>query len=199
MIAAAAARFAVDALSRTWRLEVRGPPRYDGPVILAVWHGQLLPALCRHRGDAITLLVSGHRDGEYLASAARSWGFRTVRGSSTRGSVSGLRGLVRALRAGGTVAVTPDGPRGPARVAKPGALAAAQLTGAPIIPVGTAASGTWRLRSWDEFELPHPLARVCVAYGPPIHVGAGPHGRKTATRELAAGLDRACAEAQCRV
>lgn len=199
MIAARAARFAVDMLSWTWELEVRGGARYRAgePVILAVWHGQLLPALCRHRGEPITLLVSRHADGEYLASAARSWGFETVRGSSTRGSVSGLRGLVRALRAGRIVAVTPDGPRGPARRPKAGALAAAQLTGAAIIPVGTAANRTWRLRSWDRFELPRPFARVRVAYGTPIHVGPGADGLEAGARDLAVALDGARDEAAC--
>ena len=197
MIAAWGARLAVDALSATWRMPATAPRPRGRQVILAVWHGQLLPALCFHRGQPITLLVSAHRDGEYLARAAGSWGFGTVRGSSTRRGVSGLRALVRALRAGRDAAITPDGPRGPARQVKPGVLAAAQLTGAPIVPVGAAATQVWKLASWDRFEVPRPLARVAVTYGAPVAVGPGPAGRAAAATELALALDRANEVARC--
>ncbi len=205
MIAAAAARLAVDLLSRTWRIDVGGAEHHrrvrdtGAPVVFAVWHGDLLAALCRHRGEGISLLVSGHRDGQYLAGAARRWGFRTIRGSSTRGSVAGLRGLIRALRSGHDVAVTPDGPRGPARVPKPGAVMAAQLSGAPIIPVGTAATPAWRSGSWDHFVLPRPRARVTIVYGPPLRVAPGEAGLAQGTAELGDALDQAGREARCRL
>ena len=165
------------ALARTWRLETVGEEHVEAlqasgiPILFAVWHQQLLPPLWHRRGQGITLLVSAHRDGRRLAAAARAWGYRVVPGSSTRGGVQGLRGLCRALARGHSAAVTPDGPRGPARVVKPGVLAAAQRAGAAIIPVATAATSAWRLSSWDHFLVPKPFSRVTVVYGAPLRVG----------------------------
>lgn len=136
-------------------------------VILVAWHGQLLPLIHRHRGQAFVALVSEHGDGEYLAHLLERLGWGTVRGSSTRGGTKGLKGLVRAARAGRGLALTPDGPRGPARTAKPGALAAAQMTGLPLQPLAAGASRAWRLSSWDAFLVPRPFSRVCIAYGTP--------------------------------
>jgi lysophospholipid acyltransferase (LPLAT)-like uncharacterized protein len=90
--------------------------------------------------------------------------------SSTRGATKGLKGLVRAARAGHDLGLTPDGPRGPPGVLKPGALAVAQITGLPIIPIGVGASHGWRLRSWDGFLIPKPFSKVSVEYLPPTFV-----------------------------
>ena len=164
-------------LARTWRLRVFGETRVHearrtGPVLFAVWHGQLLPPLWHRRQEGITLLVSGHRDAAYLSGPARAWGYTVVHGSSTRGGARGLRGLIQTLSAGHDAAITPDGPRGPARLAKPGVLAAAARAGARVIPVAATASRSWRLRSWDRFVLPAPGATVRVTYGQPLTLDA---------------------------
>ena len=162
-------------LAATWRVEIRGDEhvrrlRSAGvPVVFAVWHAYLLAPLWHRRGEGITLLISEHTDGGYLASAVNRWGYRVMRGSSTRGAVRGLLGLVKTLRSGGDVALTPDGPRGPARVTKPGAVAAAARAGAAIVPVGVGASAWWQLASWDGFTIPRPLARVRIVYGQPLY------------------------------
>src|SRR6185436_18537879 len=166
------------------------------PFIYAVWHGGLLPALWRHRGESTTLLVSQHRDGSRLTAAVERWGYQVVRGSTTRGSVAGLLGLIRTLRTGGTVAVTPDGPRGPSRVAKPGAVAAAQRTGAAIIPVATGTSSAWRSRSWDGFFVPRPFARVRLVYEEPFMVGAGAAAFEAGLHRLQLSLARATERAE---
>jgi lysophospholipid acyltransferase (LPLAT)-like uncharacterized protein len=70
------------------------------------------------------------------------------------------------------VAVTPDGPRGPARSYAPGALIAAQRAGAPIVPIAAHADSAWKLSSWDNFLIPKPFARVTVAYGEPTRVSS---------------------------
>jgi lysophospholipid acyltransferase (LPLAT)-like uncharacterized protein len=78
--------------------------------------------------------------------------------------------MVRAAREGREIAVTPDGPRGPARVFKPGTLVAAQLTGLPIIPIGVGVSSAWRFNSWDRATVPRPLSRVRIHYGAPVDI-----------------------------
>ena len=163
-------------VARTWRLQVDGEHhvhllRERGvPLIFTVWHSALLPPLWHRRGEGIALLVSRHHDAAPLARAALHWGYRVVEGSSTRGAVHGLRAVIRALRSGIDVAFTPDGPRGPAGVVKPGALAAAALSGAVVVPIGAAASRGWRVGSWDRFLLPAPGARVRIVYGTPMEV-----------------------------
>jgi lysophospholipid acyltransferase (LPLAT)-like uncharacterized protein len=142
------------------------------PLIFAFWHGQMLPLLYQHRDEGVAILISAHRDGELIARVAHRFGFRSVRGSTSRGAGRALLGMVRELEQGREVAVTPDGPRGPAERFAAGALIAAQRSGAHIIPVAATASRTWRLRSWDGFMIPKPFARVTVAYGPPTRVSA---------------------------
>ena len=137
-------RYVLQALFRTLHVERTGHhvlPRLEKegtPVIFVFWHGRLLPLVHAHRRKGTAVLVSEHGDGEYIARIIQRYGFQTVRGSSTRGRVRGLRGLIRAARRGHDLAVTPDGPRGPNRSVKAGALIVARLTGLPVIPVGVA-------------------------------------------------------------
>ncbi len=166
------------ALATSWRFEIVGQEHVAGirpkgqPAIWVLWHGHLLPLLWLHRHDGTTLLVSRHRDGEQFARVASRWGYRTLRGSSTRGGAAALLGLIRSLRHGDQVAIAADGPRGPRESAKPGAAAAALSTGAPIIPVAVSAKPAWRLATWDGFLVPAPWARVRVAYGAPLLLAA---------------------------
>jgi lysophospholipid acyltransferase (LPLAT)-like uncharacterized protein len=175
-LAGALAAWLVRALFATTRVRTVGEEAYRAfrdrgeRVILVAWHSQLLPLIHRHRDQAFIALVSEHGDGEYLARALERLGWGTVRGSSTRGGMKGLKGLIRAAREGRGLALTPDGPRGPAREIKPGALAVAQITGLPIQPLAAGASRGWRLSSWDAFLVPRPFSRVCVAYGTPRRV-----------------------------
>jgi lysophospholipid acyltransferase (LPLAT)-like uncharacterized protein len=140
--------------------------------IFSIWHGHLLPGLWHHRHEGVTVLISEHRDGEIVARAAQSLGYGLIRGSTTRGGGRALISLVRELRAGHEIAITPDGPRGPARKFAPGALVAAQRSDAFILPVAVSASSAWRMKSWDRFMIPKPFARVTIAYGVPAKVAA---------------------------
>lgn len=163
-------------LGRTWRVRVvngdyiRDLRRTGRPFIFALWHGQQLPLLWHHREEGVFILISEHRDGELVARAAESIGYNLIRGSSTRGGDRALISLVRELRAGHVVAITPDGPRGPAGTFAPGALVAAQRSDSFILPIAASADRAWRLRSWDRFMIPKPFARVTVAYGAPTKV-----------------------------
>ncbi len=166
----------VGAIFMTTRVRRVGAEHYlqfrrDGkPVIFVCWHGQMLPWVHYHRGQGIVVLVSEHADGEYITRIIERNGFGTVRGSSTRGATKGLRGLVRAARAGRDLALTPDGPRGPRGVFKTGALSVARMTGLPIIPLTVGASSGWHLGSWDGFLVPKPLCKVRLEYLPPRFV-----------------------------
>lgn len=169
---------ALRAIASTWRFQVRGGEHLAGlrdsgtPFIFSLWHGQLLPLIWHHRGQNVAILVSEHRDGELIARIAESIGYQLIRGSTTRGGGRALLTLVRTLDGGTEVAVTPDGPRGPAFRFAPGALVAAHRTGAPLLPVAAHADRAWRLGSWDGFIIPKPFARVTVAYGAPVRVDA---------------------------
>lgn len=144
------------------------------PVIYAIWHGRILliPWLYG-RAHPVNVMASRSRDGELVARFVRRFGFKTVRGSTTRGGSDALRRLARVLRWGQEVAVVPDGPLGPRGIVRPGVIALARITGAPILPLAFSAYPAWRLRSWDEFLIPKPFARAAVCFGPPLFVPSG--------------------------
>ncbi len=190
------------AVGATWRVEIIGDDvmtrlAAEGiPAVFSLWHGQLLPLIWHHRNRHVTILVSEHRDGEIIARVAQSLGYGVIRGSSSRGGGRAILEVASELRAGGTVAITPDGPRGPAKKIAPGPLIAAQRSGSPIVPAAAWASRSWRLSSWDSFMIPKPFAKIRIAYGDPIHVS------DTSAREAAlrsGELEAAMAAAEARV
>lgn len=166
----------ISLIGMTWRVRMidAGPVdrlRHDGqPVALLLWHGQLLPLLYIMRFQSIACLISTHRDGELIAQVARRFGCKLVRGSSSRGADRALLGLVRTLQEGYTIAVTPDGPRGPYRSFAPGALVAAHRAKAPVVAFGVHATRAWYLKSWDQFMIPKPFARVTIVFDTPMLV-----------------------------
>jgi lysophospholipid acyltransferase (LPLAT)-like uncharacterized protein len=167
----------IGALGVTWRARVVGGEhlaacRAGGGFIHAFWHGQLLPLVYLKRSEGIVVLVSQNRDGEYITQVIHRHGFRTVRGSTSRGGFRSLIEMVRLGKAGAELAITPDGPRGPRHEAQPGLLLVAQRAGIPILPMAVAARPCRRLASWDRFLIPWPGARAVIVYGPPIVVPA---------------------------
>jgi lysophospholipid acyltransferase (LPLAT)-like uncharacterized protein len=159
------ARFEVVTELDLRRRAVTGPP-----VVFLLWHGRLLPLTWLHRGQGIAALISSSADGEYIARVVARWGYHPARGSTSRGCDAGLRDLVRQARAGRSLAITPDGPRGPRQKLKIGALVAAQLTGMPLVPVSAGADRAWWFGGWDRFLVPRPFTRVRVAYGEPYEI-----------------------------
>ncbi len=163
-------------LGASLRYDIKGQEHQESswgagePVIFVTWHGRLLPLLYLYRGKGLVTLVSQHRDGEYLTRVGLGLGYDAVRGSSTRGGYQALRALVRKLRAGQSLAITPDGPQGPREKVKPGALQAARITQAPVIPVVAGTHRAWWIEGWDRFMIPKPLATVRVAIGKPRHI-----------------------------
>ena len=192
----AVARPVITVLARTWRFEL--PAHSDladavragkAAVVIACWHEELLPLLWHGRGFGMGIVVSGSRDGEYAAQLAEGFGYKPLRGSSSRRGARVLLEAVRELQAGTSVTFTPDGPRGPRRVFKPGAALAAQHAGVPLVPVRATPVPAWRLRSWDRFAIPKPGALVRVAYGEPIQVGPGSEGVSEAAAEAQQALN----------
>jgi lysophospholipid acyltransferase (LPLAT)-like uncharacterized protein len=163
-------------LGGTWRIERQDLVAYDHEIargarcIFAFWHARMLPLVYTHRGRGIAVLVSRHRDGEWIARIIERLGFATARGSSTRGGEAGTLEMLTFAERGGLLAVTPDGPRGPAERVKAGLVFLASKSGLPVVPVATASNRADVMRSWDGFRVPHPFARVVVSYGTPIHV-----------------------------
>lgn len=137
--APALARSVIRLLSATMRIEYVNCEGYRpsgaGQVIFAFWHGRLLMMPCFKTGRPVTILVSQSKDGELISKTVNGLGIGTVRGSTTRGWLSGVKGLMRAVKEGRDIAITPDGPKGPAQKAQMGAVQIARATGLPIIPV----------------------------------------------------------------
>ncbi len=184
----------VRALAATWRYRTTGYEHVRAlrdmrrPFVFVLWHSRILPLLYRHRGEDIIMLISRHRDGGYLADLGARWGYRSVRGSTQRGGDVGLLGIVRALEGGAEVAITPDGPRGPAERVQPGAIAAAQHAGVPIVAVGARPSSAWYLGSWDRMCIPKPLSAIDIVYSRPIEIAAGKDGLRRGIDDVSRGL-----------
>ena len=172
-------RFTVDGLEHLQAAEALGHP------ILAVWHGRILPAIIYFKRRRIVVITSENFDGEWIARIITKFGYGTARGSSSRGARKALRQMVRDVRER-PVAFTVDGPRGPARVAQPGAVWLAKATGNPIIPFHFEAAQHWTLNSWDRTQIPKPFASIALAFAPPLQVAAdaGDEALASANREL---------------
>jgi lysophospholipid acyltransferase (LPLAT)-like uncharacterized protein len=188
---AALAALLLRMLGATWRVRIEGrnplvePERRDAAQIGAIWHCNILIAAWIFRDAGHCIGVSASHDGDWISAVLLALGYAPpVRGSSSRGGAAALRGLVGAVRAGATTAVLADGPRGPARRAKPGVVALAGHSGRPITPVAFSCRPAFRFRSWDGTRLPLPFARVHVVFGDPISV---PEGLRGAARETIRG------------
>ncbi len=198
--AGAAGPVLVKLLGSTWRItvtrqEIVERAREPGKgVIYAFWHGFLLPLEYVYRGSNIHVLSSWHRDGEISARLMTSLGYGVVRGSTSRGSTRGLMRMLGKAVDGFDLAITPDGPRGPAHTVSRGIFYLSEKSGAPIVPAAAGASRAKHLSSWDSFMVPLPFARLVVAYGEPLRTTADEPFEEKAAR-LKASLDRLSEEA----
>lgn len=194
-------------ISLTLRVRLYDPhglaPQRQGSerLIYAFWHNQQLLGAAYFRGFGIRVLVSRSKDGDYITQALEAFGFRTVRASTSSGRTTALRGLARELAQGHSVAITPDGPRGPVYQAQPGAVFLAALSGQAIAPLGCAVQRAWVLRSWDRFVIPQPFSRVAIVYGQRLKVPRRLDAANSAdyTRRLQDQLRTLDAEAQRRL
>jgi lysophospholipid acyltransferase (LPLAT)-like uncharacterized protein len=168
----------VAALGATFRWRTEGLEQLDTVVrsgrqpIMAFWHGRILPATVFFRRRGIVVITSENFDGEWIAGIIERFGYGTARGSTSRSARKALLQLTREMAAGRPAGFTVDGPRGPARVAQPGAVWLAKTTGNPVLPFHLEARHHWTLGSWDRTQIPKPFATVSIAMGEPFHVAA---------------------------
>ncbi|HEX5070414.1 MAG TPA: lysophospholipid acyltransferase family protein [Vicinamibacterales bacterium] len=166
----------VEALGATynWRESgadhLREVARQGRQPILALWHGRILTATLYFRDRGVVAMTSENFDGEWVARLMNRFGYHAARGSTSRGGAKALAQLRREMASGYPTAFTVDGPRGPARVAQPGAAWLASASGHPIVPFHIEADRFWTVRSWDSHQVPKPGATLGVAIGPPIDV-----------------------------
>lgn len=161
-------------LGLTWRIDERNEPEYEAALrsgevfVYAFWHARLLPLAYTHRNQGIVVLVSRHRDGQLLTRVVARLGFGAARGSSNRGGEAGVRELLTAASGGAFIAITPDGPRGPAEQLKGGLLFVSEHLGRRIVPICASSADSWVFRSWDRFRVPRPFARIHIVHAAPI-------------------------------
>jgi lysophospholipid acyltransferase (LPLAT)-like uncharacterized protein len=166
----------VKMLGATLRWRTDGLEHFDSLVrsgrqpVMAFWHGRILPATYYFRRRGIVVITSENFDGEWIAGIIERFGYGTARGSTSRGGRQALLQLTRDLAAGKPAGFTLDGPRGPARVAQPGAIWLAKATGHPVLPFHLEANRHWTLKSWDRTQIPKPFATVALAVGEPFSV-----------------------------
>jgi len=139
-------------------------------VIYTFWHCMMLIPAYVCRDSNIQVLISQHSDGEYIAQVIKRLGYGAIRGSTTRGGRRAVKAMIDKVREGYSVAITPDGPRGPRFVVQPGSIYLSQKTGLPIVPAAIGLSRYWKLPSWDEFRIPKPFSRALIMYGDPIYI-----------------------------
>jgi len=145
----------------------------DQPVIAVFWHSRIMQMT---EGWPMTkplaMLQSPHPDGKVIANAIQRLGFQTIWGSSTKGKggAAGLRNLIKALRGGISIGITPDGPRGPRMHLSPGVVAAARMSGAPVIPAAWNTRRRMVCDTWDRMLIARPFTQGVILCGEPIHV-----------------------------
>ncbi|WP_458095814.1 lysophospholipid acyltransferase family protein [Roseomonas sp. WA12] len=181
-----------------------------GPVILSFWHERialgprpwigmqrLVPALRPKRPQ---VLVSQHRDGVFIGEVVARFDLDMIYGSTSKGGSQALRMMLKILRKDGVVAITPDGPRGPRRVAAAGVGQLAAVSGAPVLPYAAITTRHFRLRSWDRMVIPLPFSRGLIVLHPPFVVPghAAEDGRAAVETALSAACDAADAWAEAR-
>lgn len=165
-------------IASTLRWHIRGEERIpelireNGKgVILVTWHGRTFLPITRYRRRGFWSMISTSRDGEYQDQIFKRFGFNTVRGStSARGAVQATMTLVRRVKAGDILAMTPDGPRGPIGCAQLGVIYMAMKSGCPIVPAGISAAPRYLVPTWDRYMIPFPFARAVIVFGEPIYV-----------------------------
>ena len=189
-------------LAFTWRWRVEGEDQRrvaeqsGRHAIHACWHGRIVHGVFHLRGRGLVVIVSENFDGEWIARIIHRLGYRTVRGSSSRGARKALRQMVKESQAHPT-AFTVDGPRGPARTAQPGAVWLSKITSNPVVPFHAEAAKHWTMRSWDRTQIPKPFSTVALVTGEPFVVSPDANEPELERQRLHLEQQLAVCEARC--
>jgi lysophospholipid acyltransferase (LPLAT)-like uncharacterized protein len=163
-------------IGATVRFEVEGWENYEKVEvggrrpILSFWHARIFLSTLFFRNRGIVVITSKSKDGEYIARFIQRFGFGAIRGSSSRGAARALIEMKRVMAEGRAIGITVDGPRGPRREAKPGAVYLAKLTGNPILPFQVEPESCWILNTWDRMQIPKPFSKALITIAEPIYV-----------------------------
>ncbi|MDQ6962448.1 MAG: lysophospholipid acyltransferase family protein [Mariprofundaceae bacterium] len=157
-------------LTIRWKFKGQAYDKTQAPFILCFWHSRILMMPYMMSGWDGPMLISEHQDGKIIADAVSLLGIGSARGSSTRSGVRALLQMVRMARAGHTLGITPDGPKGPREQVSMGTVMLARKTGLPIRPVSYACSAYWRAKSWDRFYIPKPFSKGIFIVGDDLFV-----------------------------
>ncbi|HBG34716.1 MAG TPA: hypothetical protein DER04_07285 [Holosporales bacterium] len=180
-------------LTNKWDLQQKNypDPYWEGgePIIACFWHGRLLMLFKAWFGlHKLHMLISSHPDGEIIARATQNFGFGWIAGSSTRGGNQALRNILRLLKRGDSIGVTPDGPRGPRYQASLGVIQMARLAKVAILPVSYSTTRGIFMKTWDHFFIPLPFGRGIIRYGPLIDVSTASKSDEEIREELEKSL-----------
>lgn len=156
-------------LTATLRYKTSGLPLPHPQCIYILWHRNIIPLLLRHAGEKAAVIISASRDGDLIAEPAKLLGYKTARGSSARDAIGALRSILKYSK-DHTIAITPDGPKGPAKQIKDGALYIAYMAKLPVIPIALTINKEWVFHSWDKFRLPKPFSTIHIKYGEPYFI-----------------------------
>jgi hypothetical protein len=140
------------------------------PFIVCFWHGRLgmLAYAWTWKDHPFCMLMSSHRDGQLIGRTVAHFGISSISGSTRHGGTQAFRELIKTLRDGKTIGITPDGPRGPCQVASPGVITLAKLANVDMIPITFSTSRRYRFKTWDRFHLALPFGRGLFLWGDPI-------------------------------
>lgn len=171
-------KWAIDLLCKTLKIEKTNQEVIDNlnrqtqNYVLAFWHSTMLLPWYVHRNQNFAALTSLSKDGDLLARQLKSWNYKVVRGSSSKGGDIALGIMVDLAKNKYSIAITPDGPKGPVRNFKAGAVITAKKSGIPVVLAGVGFQRKWKLKSWDSFEVPKLFSRAKIVYSEPIFVNS---------------------------
>jgi lysophospholipid acyltransferase (LPLAT)-like uncharacterized protein len=160
----------------------------------AIWHQRIVGGILAHRGMGFVTMASKSEDGEIIATFLALWGFKAARGSSSRAGDAASAEFLDALKEAPGGALTPDGPRGPARICKRGILVLAEQGSALVLPSASSSSRPKFLNSWDRFLVPLPFSRCLVVFAPAVERAAG-ESEEAFLARAAAAIDAVTDEA----
>lgn len=169
---------AVNILCRSLKIEIRNKEnieklrRENKNFIIAFWHGTMLLPWFLHRNERIAALISKSKDGDLLAKLLRKWNYQVIRGSSSSGGDVALKIMIDYAKNNNSIAITPDGPRGPAKKIKAGAVVTAKRSGLPLVLIGTGYKRKRLLKNWDQFQVPAFFTRAKIVYSEPVYINS---------------------------